>query len=55
MAQWVKALATKPDNLSLIPKNHMTERENQLPQVVHDLHVYTMACMPQHCVHTQNE
>ena len=28
MAQQVKALAAKPDNLSSIPKTHMVEAEN---------------------------
>ena len=31
---WVKAPATKPDPLSLIPGLHMAEGENQLLQVV---------------------
>ena len=33
MARWVKALA-KPGNLSLIPRTHVMEREDQPPQVV---------------------
>ena len=31
MAQWVKALATKSDNLSSIPSTHTVEEENQFP------------------------
>jgi hypothetical protein len=27
MAQWVKALAAKPDNLNSIPRTHMMEGE----------------------------
>ena len=27
MAQWVRAPATKPDNLSLVPKTHVVEGE----------------------------
>lgn len=34
MVQQIKALVTKPDHLSLIPRIHMVERENQLLQVV---------------------
>lgn len=32
--QSVKVLATKPDSLSSIPRNHVVEGENQLRQVV---------------------
>ena len=34
MAYWGKGLATKPDDLSLIPGTHMMESENQFSQVV---------------------
>ena len=34
MAHQVKTLATKPDDLNLIPGTLMVERENQLPQIV---------------------
>lgn len=34
MAQWVKAFAAIPENLSLIPGTHMAETENQLMQAV---------------------
>lgn len=34
MAQWLRLLATKPDDLSLIPSIYMTEGKNQLQQVV---------------------
>lgn len=33
MAPWVKALVTKPCDLSSISITHMVARENQLPQV----------------------
>lgn len=33
MAQQIKELAVKPYNLTLIPRTHMVERENQLPRV----------------------
>ena len=41
MAQHVKALATKTDDLSSILRLHLVERENSLPQLV--LHAYAMA------------
>lgn len=31
MAQWVEALATKPNDLSSIPKTRVAEREHQYP------------------------
>lgn len=34
MIQWVKVLAAKPDNLSLIPGAHLMEGKNQLLMVV---------------------
>lgn len=34
MAQLVRLLATKPDDLSLIPGTYMAEGKNQLPRVV---------------------
>lgn len=34
MAQWVKVLASKPVDLSSIPKTHAVEGENQLTKVV---------------------
>lgn len=54
MAQWVKGLAVKPDNLSSIPKLTQ-EKENQspstvlyLPHVYYGIHIYMYT-------HTQNE
>lgn len=35
MSQEVKVLATKLDNLSLIPGTHIMEGQSQLPQVIH--------------------
>lgn len=34
MAQQVKAIATKPNDLSLIPGTHLVEGEKGFPQVV---------------------
>jgi hypothetical protein len=34
MTQWVKALATKPENLALILRSYILEAENLFPQVV---------------------
>lgn len=34
MAKWEKALAVKAEDLSLIPRIHMMEGEDQLPQVI---------------------
>jgi hypothetical protein len=34
MAQLVKALAVKPDNLSVIPETHVVERDNQLLEII---------------------
>lgn len=34
MTQWVKVLATQPDDLSLIPEIHMFDGENRLLEVV---------------------
>lgn len=34
MPQWLKALATKPDDLNLIPDTNMVRGENQVLQVV---------------------
>lgn len=31
MAQQIEALATKPDNLTLIAMSHVVERKNRLP------------------------
>lgn len=34
MVQQVKALTAKPGDLNLIPRKHMVEEENRLPQAV---------------------
>jgi hypothetical protein len=34
MAQWIKVLVAKPDDLMLISETHIVEGENQLLQVV---------------------
>lgn len=34
LAQWVKALAIKPNSLRVIPRTQMVEEETQLPEVV---------------------
>lgn len=56
MAQWVKVLAVKHDDLSSIPRIYMVERINYcmlssdfyLCGVAHELHIHT------HCTYTQN-
>ena len=53
MAWWVKVLATKPDRLSLIPKNHVVERENQLVQI--SLSLPHMCCSPHASPPIQNQ
>lgn len=52
MYQWVKAPATKPNNLCLIPRARIVEEENQLPQIVPDLWMCTVAHMSAY-THTQ--
>lgn len=42
MAQRVKTLANQPDDLSLISKTHMVERENQFSQLSSDLHIHVV-------------
>lgn len=42
VAQWVKLLAAKPDNLSSIPWNHTAEGKDQFPEVSFWLNVYSM-------------
>jgi hypothetical protein len=42
MAQWVKVLATKPDDLSSIPGTHMTEEEKWLQKLSSDLYKHIM-------------
>lgn len=39
MAQWVKAIATKPDNLSLIPEFRVVKRERG------NTHTHAHVCM----------
>lgn len=34
IAQWVNVAATKPGNLSVVPRPHMLEEESQQPKVV---------------------
>lgn len=34
MAQWTKVLGTKPEDLHLIPRTYMMERDNRLSQAV---------------------
>lgn len=50
MAHWVKAPATKDDNLNLIPRSHTIDGENPLPLPVPRpltctcMHMYTNTC-----------
>jgi hypothetical protein len=43
MAQWVKLLAAKPNNLSSIPGTYMGERTNSF-KLSSGLHLYTVTC-----------
>lgn len=38
MAQWVKASAVQPDDLSSILRTHMVERKNWLSEISSDLY-----------------
>lgn len=54
VAQWVKALAAKPDNLSSIPGTLMVEGKTQLLKVFSDLQTHTGTCTHSHiCIHTK--
>lgn len=47
MAQWVKVLASKPGDLSSIPKTHVMGGENQLTKVVlQPPHTFPGTCAP---------
>lgn len=48
-AQWVKWLAPKPEDLSLIPWAHMVKAKSQFPQIVSDTRIYTVVWA---CLHT---
>lgn len=50
MAQWIKELAAKTDNLGSIPRTPITERENQLSMMSFGLHTNNIAnkCPPTH-------
>lgn len=50
MAQQLKMLAAKPDELSLIPETHTVERE-LIPAKFPDLHMHSTVHM---CTHTQS-
>lgn len=47
LARWlgeqVKALIAKPEDLSLIPRPHMAEGENQLPHVYTHKYIYKLS------------
>lgn len=45
MAEWIKALATKPDILCSIPGTHMVEEEINSCKLFSGLHLCTIACM----------
>jgi hypothetical protein len=48
-AQWIRAVADKPDNLSSHPWTQMVEGENQFPQIVFRLpHVCCSTCVSTH-------
>lgn len=52
MALHIKVLATKPDDLSSIPKPHMGERENRPRELSSDLNTHTVAITLPH-THSQ--
>lgn len=45
MAQWVRVLVTKPDDLSSILGIQVMKRDNQFLQIV--LYMSTIVCLPQ--------
>lgn len=49
-AQWIKALATKHDNLSLILRTHTVKGKDWLLKLVSDLHMHAVARV---CLYTQ--
>lgn len=51
IAQWVQALATRANDLSLVLRTHIVERERGLLQVVPDLHL----CSCDTPLNTQNK
>lgn len=46
MAQWGKAFAIKPDNLSLFPKTYMVEGEIRPQQLSSDPFISAISCPP---------
>lgn len=48
MAQWVKMLTSKPDNLHLIPRNHRTDAH----KLFSNFHVLNVAVHPSTLAHT---
>lgn len=59
MAQWIKVLTDKPDDLSLILKADMVQGENELLQVVFGLalvchHVCVCVCAYTHSLQREN-
>lgn len=54
MTQWVKVLAIKPDNLSVIPRTHSLDRKNWLIRVVNTwIHALTETL--RHDTHTKDK
>lgn len=45
MAQGVRALATKPNNLDSVPEIHTQKERTDSQNLPSDLHMYTVACM----------
>ncbi|EGW10290.1 hypothetical protein I79_010644 [Cricetulus griseus] len=43
MAQWIKVIAAKPGELSLIPRTHIGGGGNQLHKLSSDFHSSTIA------------
>lgn len=45
MAQQIKVLIAKPDELSLIPKTHIMEERTNYHRLSPDLHIHAKACV----------
>lgn len=48
MAPWVRAFATKPDELSLVLKTYMVEDDNKLQPAILDLFMNSMTSTHPH-------
>lgn len=56
MAKWIKALATRPEDLILISEIRVVKRKNPLPKQSSDFHWHTGAHSSHtSCTHGQNK